>query len=86
MPAAIFDADYTAAGIVRDLVDHLENRGVGVLFARANAYLRAYLAKHGISAAVGEERIFETLHEAIAAMRSGGPLAGSEGTQAPVAP
>ncbi len=76
--AAIFDIDYTAARTVRDLIDELKSAKVGFVFARANAFLRSDLVRHGVAAAVGEDRIFETLHEGIAAVRSGGRLAGAD--------
>jgi hypothetical protein len=46
-------------------------KNVCVVFGRVNAYLHADLDRHGISAKVGETRIFATLHEAIDAARSG---------------
>ena len=39
--------------------------------ARVGPYLRADMDRHGITAAIGAERIFTALHEAIAAARSG---------------
>jgi SulP family sulfate permease len=74
--SAIFDIDYTAARTVRDLLDELARRKVGVVLARVNAYLHADMVRHGVSAAVGEARIFETLHEATDAVRPGGSLTG----------
>ncbi len=74
--AAVFDIDYTAARTIRDLIDELTSAKVGLVLARVNAFLRSDLVRHGVAAAVGEERIFETLHEATAAVRSGGRLAG----------
>ncbi len=76
--AAIFDVDYTAARTVRDLIDELKSAQVGLVLARVNAFLRSDLIRHGVAAAVGEDRIFDTLHEAIAAVRSGGRLAGAD--------
>jgi sulfate permease, SulP family len=81
--SAIFDIDYTAARTVRDLLDELASRKVGVVFARVSPYLHADLARHGVIAAVGEARIFATLHEAIAAVGSGGRLAAADETQTP---
>jgi SulP family sulfate permease len=68
---AITDLDYSAARSIRDLLDDLARRRVGVVFARVNEYLRSDMDRHGITAALGETRIFATLHEAIAAVRSG---------------
>ena len=67
----ITDIDYTAAQAVRDLLDHLTAKGIGIVFARVSPYLRSDLDRHRITAAVGEARIFTTLHEAIEAVRSG---------------
>ena len=74
----VTDLDYSAALTVRDLLGELTAKNVGVAFARVSAYLRVDLDRHGISAKVGEARIFATLHEALAAVRTGGSLAGPE--------
>ena len=76
--AAIFDLDYTAARTVRDLIDELKSAQVGLVLARVNAFLHSDLMRHGVAPAVGEDRIFDTLHEAIAAVRLGGRLAGAD--------
>ena len=46
------------------------------MLARVNAFLRSDLVRHCVAAAVGEDRIFDTLHEALAAVSAGGRLAG----------
>src|SRR5271165_6821733 len=74
----VTDLDYSAARTVRDLLGELTTKNVGVAFARVSVYLRADLDRHGISAKVGEARIFATLHEALAAVWAGGSLAGPE--------
>ena len=81
----VTDLDYSAARTVRDLLGELTAKNVGVMFARVNTYLRADLDRHGISAKLGEARIFATLHEAIDATRPGGPLAGPDASRTPVA-
>ena len=81
----VTDLDYSAARTVRDLLGELTAKNVGVVFARVNTYLRADLDRHGISAKLGEARIFATLHEAIDATRPGGPLAGPDASKTPVA-
>ncbi len=68
---AITDIDYSAAQSVRDLLRELAVRDVNVVFARVNAFLRSDLDRHGVTAAVGEARLFNTLHEAIDAVQSG---------------
>lgn len=67
--AAITDLDYSAGRSVIDLCSELAERGVQVLFGRANRYLRADMDRHGITAVIGEKHIFPTLHEALAAVR-----------------
>jgi sulfate permease, SulP family len=81
----VTDLDYSAARTVRDLLGELTAKNVAVMFARVNTYLRADLDRHGISAKLGEARIFATLHEAIDATRPGGPLAGPDASKTPVA-
>ncbi len=63
--AAISDLDYSAAKTLADFCDSLKQRGIDVIFARVNQYLRSDMDRHGITAAIGEGRIFETLHEAL---------------------
>ncbi|MEA2924634.1 MAG: sulfate permease, SulP family, partial [Alphaproteobacteria bacterium] len=74
---AITDLDYSAARSIRELLDDLAQRKVGVIFARVSPYLRSDMDRHGVTAALGETRVFTTLHEALAAARGGMPAAGS---------
>jgi MFS superfamily sulfate permease-like transporter len=83
---AIFDLDYTAARTVRDLIDELKTENVGLALARVNEFLRSDLVRHGVAAAVGEDRIFDTLHEAIAAVGPGGRLREVDPVAAPEGP
>jgi sulfate permease, SulP family len=75
---AITDVDYSAARSIRDLLDDLARQNVGMIFARVSPYLKSDMDRHGITAAVGEARIFPTLHEAIAAARAGTLERGAE--------
>jgi sulfate permease, SulP family len=75
--AAVFAVDYTAARAFRGLIDELTRERVGLVLGRVNEFLRSDLVRHGVAAAIGEERIFDTLHEATAAVQSGGRLAGA---------
>jgi sulfate permease, SulP family len=68
---AITDMDYSAAQSVRDLLDDLAHQRVGMVFARVSPYLRSDMDRHQITTAIGETRIFTTLHEAIVAVRGG---------------
>jgi sulfate permease, SulP family len=69
--AAITDIDYTAAQSIRDLLDDLAPQGIAMAFARVGPYLRSDMDRHHITSAIGETRIFTTLHEAIAAVHHG---------------
>jgi high affinity sulfate transporter 1 len=64
---AITDLDFSAARTLAEFCVGLKQRGVNVLFARANQYLRADMDRHGITAVLGESHIFETLHQALVA-------------------
>jgi len=64
---AITDIDYSAAQTICGLLKELEHRNIRMIFGRVNSYLRADMDRHGITAAIGEARLFSTLHDAIAA-------------------
>ncbi len=64
--STITDVDYSAGRSVCDLCRQLAARGIGVVFARVNPYLRSDMDRHGITAVVGAQWIFTTLHEALA--------------------
>jgi SulP family sulfate permease len=65
---AITDVDYSAARSMRDLCTELTQRGVILVFARVNAYLRADMDRHGITEVIGTEKIFTKLHHALEAV------------------
>jgi high affinity sulfate transporter 1 len=67
----IEDIDFSAAQTVRDLLADLVRQNVGVVFARVSSYLRSDMDRHCITPAIGEARIFTTLHEALTAVHSG---------------
>ncbi len=71
--SAITDIDYSAAQVMRDLLDEFARREITVLFARVNPYMRADMDRHCLTPVVGEKRIFGTLHEALTAVGSGRP-------------
>ncbi len=73
---AITNLDYTAARIVLLLINELTRRQVEIAFARVSPSLRADMDRHGVTAAVGSDRLFVTRHEALTAAQ--GPLAGRE--------
>jgi len=71
---AITNIDYSAAQSLRDLLDDLVHRGVGMVFARVRPSLRSDMDRHRVTTVIGETRIFATLHEALAAVRGHTPL------------
>ena len=81
--SAITDIDYSAAQSVRDLLTELHGRGVDVTLGRVSPGLRADMDRHRITEAVGADRLFRTLHEAIALARGGRGDAGVDAVPAP---
>jgi SulP family sulfate permease len=69
----VTDLDFSAARTLRDLCKELEDRGRAMIFGRVSPDLRADMERHGILAAVGGERVFPTLHQALALAREGAP-------------
>lgn len=67
--AAITSIDYSAARILRDFCDDLMREGVGLLFAHADASLRADLERHRVIDVIGADHVFDTLRDALAAVR-----------------
>ncbi len=65
---AITDLDYSAARTLTDLIQDLRARNISVIFGRVNRYLRSDMDRHGLTPIVGASSIFETLHEALAAV------------------
>ena len=76
---AIIALDYSAARMLRDLDEELSRSGVELVFARVSPYLRSDMERHRIAAALGNARIFATLHEAVESVR--GPS--KDGTHSP---
>jgi SulP family sulfate permease len=66
---AINNLDYAAARVVLRLIDELGRKKVGIAFARVDASLRADMDRHGITAAIGADRVFSTRHAALMALQ-----------------
>ncbi|HUN76357.1 MAG TPA: SulP family inorganic anion transporter [Steroidobacteraceae bacterium] len=64
---AITNLDYTAARVVLTLIGELAREGVHIAFARVSPSLRADMDRHGVTAALGADRVFVSRHEALAA-------------------
>ncbi len=73
--SAITDIDCSAAQALRDLLNEMSNKQITVIFGRVTSYLRSDLDRHRITPVVGADRIFPTLHEAVAFVRSASPEA-----------
>jgi sulfate permease, SulP family len=69
---AITNVDYTAARVVAELQKDLLRRGVTLVLAHVLSDLKPDLDRHGLTDVIGPARIFGTLHEALAALRSRG--------------
>lgn len=59
--------DATGLQMLEDVIGRLHRRGVRVLLAEANARVRGKLHKAGIADLVGEDALFDTLGQALAA-------------------
>ncbi len=65
---AITDIDFSAAGALRDLLAELKERRIEVAMGRVSEALRADLERHGVVEALGAEKIFPRLHNALEAV------------------
>ncbi len=62
---AITHVDYTAARVVGELQQELAQQGVQLVFAHVQSDLKPDLDRHHLTEAIGADRIFDSLHEAI---------------------
>jgi MFS superfamily sulfate permease-like transporter len=63
---AIIQVDYTAARVVRELHDDLARKGVELVFAHVQSDLKPDLDRHHLTEVIGGNRIFDSLHDALA--------------------
>jgi sulfate permease, SulP family len=63
---AITNVDFTAACVVRELQKDLSAQGTGLVFAHVQSDLKPDLDRHHLTEVIG---IFDSLHEALAALR-----------------
>ena len=66
---AITNVDYSAARVVLLLIAELTRQRVGIAFARVSASLRADMDRHGVTAALGTDKLFVSRHEALETVR-----------------
>jgi MFS superfamily sulfate permease-like transporter len=67
---AITSIDYSAARVLRSLIEDLPRRGVVLLFVHAPESLRSDLARHRLSDVIGADHVFDTLRAALAAIHA----------------
>jgi sulfate permease, SulP family len=65
---AITSVDYSAARVLRDLQQDLVRRDIALVLVHPESSLRADLHRHRLSDVIGTDHIFDTLHEALAAI------------------
>jgi sulfate permease, SulP family len=66
---AITSVDYSAARVLRDLQQDLVGRGIALVLVHTESSLRADLYRHRLSDVIGADHIFDSLHEALEAIR-----------------
>jgi high affinity sulfate transporter 1 len=66
---AITNVDYSAARVLRSLINDLTRNGVVLVLVHAQSSLLADLNRHLLTNVIGGHHIFETLHEALAMIR-----------------
>lgn len=67
---AITNVDFTAARVVREVLEELSAHGTVVVLAHVQSDLKSDLDRHHLTEAIGPGRIFGTMHEALAALRT----------------
>jgi MFS superfamily sulfate permease-like transporter len=68
---AITSVDYSAARALRALHDDLVREGVSLVLVHAQASLLADIDRHRLTGVLGADHVFDSLHEALAAIRAG---------------
>ncbi|MDA3875559.1 MAG: SulP family inorganic anion transporter [Halothiobacillus sp.] len=64
--SAITDIDYSAARSVLELFAELQQQSVNMLFARITPGLKDDMDRHGITAVIGEQNLYLSMHDALA--------------------
>jgi SulP family sulfate permease len=72
----VFDVDSTGSAALADLKRTLDDRGVELYVVRATASVRELMRRDGVVAAIGEDRLLQTMRDAVAAVER----SGSQGT------
>jgi SulP family sulfate permease len=64
---AITNVDYTAAQVIRELLQDLSDNNVALVLAHVQSGLRPDLDRHHLTGIIGANHIFDTLHQALRA-------------------
>jgi len=70
---AITSLDYSAARVIRPLIEELKARGVTLLMVHAEPSLLSDLVRHRLSDVISGGRIFDRLSDALAVTRAEPP-------------
>jgi high affinity sulfate transporter 1 len=65
--SAMGDIDYSGAETLAGVADELKAQGVTLVISDVNDHVRAQLDAYGLTAKIGEDHLFRTLREALAA-------------------
>jgi high affinity sulfate transporter 1 len=80
---AITNVDFTAARVVREVQKDLSTHGTGLVFAHVQSDLKPDLDRHHLTEDIGPKRIFDSLHDALAALRNISPSSPAADSHAP---
>jgi MFS superfamily sulfate permease-like transporter len=72
---ALADIDYTGAEALRSLAKELKERGAALVMCRITPKVRAELDAYGLTAEIGEDRIFEDAEAVLEAYKALAPAA-----------
>jgi sulfate permease, SulP family len=76
---AITNVDFSAARVVREIQKDLAAQGTGLVFAHVQSDLKPDLDRHHLTEVIGPTHIFDTLREALGAVRGTCPPSTSTG-------
>jgi len=67
------DLDYTGVRSLREALDDLDRRHISFAIARVGEHVRDSLTRSGLLQRIGEDKLFPSVDEAVAALRQVGP-------------
>lgn len=66
----IDEIDYIAAQMLMELSDRMESKGVTLILTGLSPVVARFLEEFGVLATIGHERVFSSLHDAVAGLRA----------------